>query len=146
MHRDLKPENILVNTHGEVKIADFGISKLVNNSSCHNYHGHSGEQGTYIWMAPEVINHEPYNYLCDIYSLGLIMYYIWTEKKPFHEEEMNTIQMMFAKFQNKLTIEIKDNQDMDDLINWCCSFEKENRPSSQEVIEELIQIKRNQSI
>ena len=146
LHRDLKPANILINKYGEAKISDFGISKLVTTETSDLFTGHTGEKGTYTWMSPEVLKHEEYNYKSDIYSLGLIMYYIWTEKKPFHEEEMNTIQMMFAKFQNKLTIEIKDNEDMDDLINWCCSFEKENRPSSQEVIEELIQIKKNHSI
>ena len=137
LHRDLKPENILVNKYGEVKIADFGISKLVNNSSCHNYKGHSGEQGTYIWMAPEVINHEPYNYLCDIYSLGLIMFYIWTGKVPFSETNMNTIQIMFAKINNNITVSINNNEKLNALVQWCIMFEKEKRPKTSDIIKQL---------
>lgn len=137
LHRDLKPENILVNKYGEVKISDFGISKLVNNSSSHNYQGHSGEQGTYIWMAPEVINHEPYNYLCDIYSLGLIMYYIWTGRPPFEEKRMNTIQIMFAKINNNISVNINDNIKLNELVQLCTMFEKDNRPKTSDILEKL---------
>ena len=134
LHRDLKPENILVNEHGEVKISDFGISKLVNNSSRHNYKGHSGEQGTYIWMAPEVINHEPYNYLCDIYSLGLIIFYIWTGKLPFAETQMNTMQIMFAKINNNISVKIQDNIKLNNIVQSCTMFEKEKRPNTSDIL------------
>lgn len=146
LHRDLKPANILINKYGEAKISDFGISKLVTTETSDLFTGHTGEKGTYTWMSPEVLKHEEYNYKSDIYSLGLIMYYIWTERKPFHEEEMNTIQMMFAKFQNKLSVQVEDNHDLNELINQCCAFEKENRPSSNEMIDELIRIKNQLSI
>lgn len=137
LHRDLKPGNILINKHGEAKISDFGISKLINNDMCNVFTGHTGETGTYIWMSPEVLKHEEYNYKSDIYCLGLILYFIWTEKKPFQEYNMNTIQIMFAKFQNKLEIHISDNQDMNDLVNLCCSYNKDVRPNTEYIIETL---------
>lgn len=138
LHRDLKPENILINIHGEAKISDFGISKLVNSETCNSFSGHTGEKGTYIWMSPEVLKHEDYNYKSDIYGIGLILYYIWTENKPFVEYDMNTIQLMFAKFQNKLEISIKDNDDMHDLVHMCCLYEKDNRPDTDVIIERLL--------
>lgn len=137
LHRDLKPGNILVNTHGEAKISDFGISKLINTEMCNVFTGHTGETGTYIWMSPEVLKHEEYNYKADIYCLGLILYFIWTEKKPFQDYNMNTIQLMFAKFQNKLDIIIDDNEDMNDLVNYCCAYDKDKRPNAEYVIEIL---------
>lgn len=137
LHRDLKPANILINTHGSAKISDFGISKLVDSKCSSIFSGHTGEIGTYVWMSPEVLKHEYYNFKSDIYSLGLIMYYIWTEKKPFEELKMNTIQLMFAKFQDKLHISIDNNIELNELVQKCCSFDKETRPSSEEVIDIL---------
>lgn len=138
LHRDLKPANILINKHGEAKISDFGISKLINTEKSDLFNGHTGETGTYIWMAPEVLKHEEYNYKSDIYCLGLIFYFIWTERKPFIEYEMNTIQLMFAKFQNKLQVNINDNTQLDKLISKCCCYEKNDRPTSNDIIEELM--------
>ena len=140
LHRDLKPENILINKHGDAKIADFGISKLVNTDSSQFLNGHTGETGTYLWMSPEVLKHEEYNYKSDIYSLGLIIYYIWTEEKPFLKHKMNTIQLMFAKFQDGLTVGATNHEKIDALIKRCCSFVKEDRPSSNDVIESLKEI------
>jgi serine/threonine protein kinase len=138
LHRDLKPANILINKHGEAKISDFGISKLINSEMSSKFSGHTGEMGTYMWMSPEVLKHEDYNYKSDIYGLGLIFYYIWTEIKPFCEYEMNTIQLMFAKFQNNVHVNVEDNEELNTLVNECCSYEKESRPESVNIIERLL--------
>ena len=137
LHRDLKPANILINKHGDAKISDFGISKLIDTSSCNIFSGHTGEKGTYMWMSPEVLKHEDYNYKTDIYSLGLIFYFIWTEQKPFSEYKMNTIQLMFAKFQDKLELKIENQETLNNLITNCCAYHKETRPSTDEIIEIL---------
>lgn len=140
LHRDLKPANILINKYGEAKISDFGISKLINSDVFDVFKGHTGEMGTYMWMSPEVLKHEHYNYKSDIYGLGLIIYYIWTETKPFIEYDLNTIQLMFAKFQNKLEISITNNNVIHDLVNLCCSYEMDKRPDSETIIERLVNI------
>jgi serine/threonine protein kinase len=141
LHRDLKPSNILINKYGDAKISDFGISKLVNTQACDIFSGHTGEKGTYTWMSPEVLKHEDYNYKTDIYSLGLIFYFIWSEQKPFIEYKMNTIQLMFAKFQDKLEVNIKDNDILNNLISNCCAFDKELRPNVEQVIKTLQNLK-----
>tara|TARA_Y100000389_G_C17466206_1_gene525827 strand:- start:3794 stop:4639 length:846 start_codon:yes stop_codon:yes gene_type:complete len=139
IHRDLKPANILINKYGCAKICDFGLSKLLDKALLRRIK-HSGEKGTYIWMAPEVLKHEHYDSSSDIYSLGLIIYFIWTSKIPFHSYEMNIIQIAFAKHNNALTIEKTHNKFIDDLINKCISFEPKMRPKTIDIIRSIKQL------
>ena len=82
MHRDLKPENILVTKKEEnglfrVKICDFGTSHLFNE-------GDKEKEliGTSYYIAPEVLN-KKYDFKCDLWSCGVIMYVLLTKKIPF---------------------------------------------------------------
>lgn len=138
MHRDLKPENILIGAHGVAKIADFGISKLVKVDDTKLYQGHTGERGTYTWMSPEVLKHEKYNIKSDIYSFGLLMYYIWTSKRPFSQYKMNRVQLMLAKFKNEAHLEpFESNGPLFDLVTRCVQMDPELRPDIGQVITEL---------
>ena len=69
IHRDLKPSNILVNSKGEIKIADFGVSAIVEGSWAQK----KTMIGTYIYMAPERIDFDSYTINSDIWSLGIIV-------------------------------------------------------------------------
>ncbi len=78
IHRDIKPQNIFVSNNGDYKLGDFGIAKTIEKTS-------GGTKiGTYKYMAPEVYNNRPYNHTADIYSLGLVLYWLLNEKRsPF---------------------------------------------------------------
>lgn len=136
MHRDLKPENILMGVNGIAKIADFGISKLVRKQESMSFHGHTGETGSYTWMSPEILKHENYNYKSDIYSFGLLMYYVWTSRTPFSQYRMNTVQLMYAKFNDELVLEPFETQNeaLFQLIMECVQRDPVKRPEMQEVI------------
>lgn len=67
MHRDIKPSNILVNSHGQIKLCDFGVSGHLIDSIAQSF------VGTRQYMSPERLTGRPYNLQSDIWSLGLTL-------------------------------------------------------------------------
>lgn len=84
LHRDIKPENILLDTKGRVKIADFGIAKLVSETAAEARLTQSGSPlGTPHYMAPEQIETpDKVDHRADIYSLGVVFYEMLTGELP----------------------------------------------------------------
>ncbi|XP_041375069.1 mitogen-activated protein kinase kinase kinase 3-like [Gigantopelta aegis] len=81
VHRDIKAGNVLLDGDGNVKLADFGISKELQELRSDL----RTEAGTYYWMAPEVIRAEEYGRKVDIWSLGCTVVEMLTEKPPLHQ-------------------------------------------------------------
>jgi len=79
IHRDIKPENIFISENGEYKLGDFGISRTIEKTT-----GVLSQRGTFTYMAPEVFSGKPYGSCVDIYSLGVVMYWLLNENRaPF---------------------------------------------------------------
>lgn len=79
IHRDIKPQNIFLSPKGIFKLGDFGIARKMEHST-----RATGNVGTYSYMAPEVASNQKYGKTIDIYSLGLVLYWLLNEKRqPF---------------------------------------------------------------
>ena len=85
IHRDLKPLNVLINDAGIVKIVDFGIAAVVSDPAT-GMTQTGTLSGTPQYMAPEQGQHGPIDARTDIYSLGVIMYELFTERQPYRGE------------------------------------------------------------
>jgi len=84
VHRDIKPENVLLDKKGRVKIADFGLAKILGQEAPNfRLTGTRDVMGTPHYMAPEQIEHpQAVDHRADIYSLGVVFYEMLTGELP----------------------------------------------------------------
>lgn len=99
IHRDLKPENIIINNNGDVKILDYGLSKIIDYTSITS----TGEvMGSPIYMSPEQVKGSKHiDKRSDLYTLGLILYEMLTQKLPY---SATNIPELFQKILNEQPI------------------------------------------
>src|SRR5205823_3947254 len=83
LHRDLKPGNVMLDREGQVLLTDFGLAGLAGEIE-----GAEVRNGTPAYMAPEQLAGEEVSVRSDIYSLGLVLYEIFTGKLPFESDTL----------------------------------------------------------
>ncbi len=94
VHRDVSPQNILISFEGDVKLADFGIAKAATKAS--STEG-GALRGKLMYMSPEQAWGQPMDGRSDIFSLGLVLYEMVTDVRPFvATSEMSILEMVRA--------------------------------------------------
>lgn len=134
LHRDIKPQNIFVSKDGDYKLGDFGIAKVAEYST------RGTRIGTYHYMAPEIFNCEPYGHAADLYSLGLVMYWMLNERRlPFvplppdipSAEEME--KSLMKRFDGRpLPPPVHGSQRLKQIVLKACAFETKDRYATAE--------------
>ena len=137
IHRDLKPANILCfDENGRIilKIADFGISKFQDKDDS-TYH--TAGQGTKTFQAPEVLNGQKYSIAVDVWSLGVVLFYLttggefpyFTEIEDWHQHQQPINYQDLWKFSNSF-FQIDDTlEGVKDVINQMIVLKKRSRIS-----------------
>jgi predicted Ser/Thr protein kinase len=86
LHRDLKPANIMLDGRGQVVMTDFGLAGLIDQ-----IHGADIRSGTPAYMAPEQLAGKEVTAQSDLYSLGLVLYEVFTGKRAFTAEALTAL-------------------------------------------------------
>ncbi|KAM0951195.1 putative protein kinase TKL-CTR1-DRK-2 family [Dioscorea sansibarensis] len=138
IHRDLKSSNLLVDKNWTVKVGDFGLSRLKHETYLTTKTG----KGTPQWMAPEVLRNEPSDEKSDVYSYGVILWELVTEKIPW--DNLNSMQVIGAVGFMNQRLELPKDLDPQwvSIIESCWHSEPSHRPSFQELLERFKELQR----
>ncbi|KAH8592693.1 kinase-like domain-containing protein [Bisporella sp. PMI_857] len=141
MHRDIKPSNILVNSKGQIKLCDFGVSGELVNSVADTF------VGTSTYMAPERIQGEKYTVKSDVWSFGLAIMELAIGKFPFDASEhlsdgdgapagiLDLLQQIVHEPAPKLPKSDAFPSILEDMIQKCLAKKPEERPTPADLYE-----------
>lgn len=135
-HRDLKPQNVLLESQipkSRVKVSDFGLSKIVTNETLL-----TTMCGTPAYLAPEIwnVNNQNYDKKVDVWSLGVILFYMFAKELPFESDNRGDLQKLIlcgnysfnSKVWGRITKEAKD------LIGKMLTIDPKDRISIDDVL------------
>ena len=111
MHRDLKPANIFITNNGTLKLGDLGLGRHFSSQTIEAF----SRVGTPLYMSPEVLKGNGYDWKSDVWSLGCIAYELCKLKSPFRKEgEKMSLYDLFNNINKGDYLPIPDNY-TDDL-------------------------------
>jgi len=141
IHRDLKPANLLIDHSGVLKVADFGLSKVRPDQKKNEKDTFmmTGETGSYRFMAPEIFLHLNYNETVDIYSYGMILFYLLSGKPPWPTENGLVAARKAAEEGDRPTIPRSWDTRLQILLQECWDENPSARPSFHQILKILRQ-------
>eukprot|EP01084_Bolivina_argentea_P155323 270678_1 len=155
-HRDIKPENILLGIDGKIKITDFGLAHYktpqmdeYNESDSDSDDGIYNSYecilmksccGTPQYIAPEVINcneRKRYNYMCDYWSLGVVLYQLLSGYQPFEGDNLKIIydQIINGKYSFESDEWKNVSMEAKDLVKNLLNVNPENRYDGKDILQ-----------
>jgi len=150
LHCDVKPQNILLDANYNPKVADFGLSKLLNRNGDTNHPSFSHIRGTRGYMAPEWVTNEPITSKVDVYSYGVVMLEIITGKnagkidlvmwaRKIRKRAMSVESWAKAMADPRLEGEYKEEEmkTLAEIALQCVEDAKDARPTMSQVVEML---------
>ena len=128
VHRDIKPENIFISEYSGYKLGDFGIARTMDHTT------NATVSGTYRYMAPEVYMKKPYDNTVDIYSLGLVLYwllnnrrmpYLPTDRVPKASENEAALEKRMSG--QRMERPLNGSDALKDVVMKACAYNRKDR-------------------
>lgn len=132
IHRDLKPANILTFSDGLLKLGDLGLGRYMSNETLKAF----SQVGTPLYMSPEVILNNGYDFKSDVWSLGCVIYELVTFKSPFRTDDksFHNLYMQIMKGDYPKITDENYGEFIKDLIQKMLKVNPEERISLEDVI------------
>ncbi|XP_072995715.1 serine/threonine-protein kinase 52-like isoform X2 [Typha latifolia] len=130
VHRDVKTENMLLDKARTVKIADFGVARV----EAQNPNDMTGETGTLGYMAPEVLNGNPYNRKCDVYSFGICLWEIYCCDMPYPDLSFSEVTSAVVRQNLRPDIPRCCPSSLANVMKRCWDANADRRPEMDEVV------------
>ena len=129
IHRDIKLLNIFLTKDKVIKIGDLGMAKIITNKVINLY----SRVGTPLYLPPELIKKENYDFKADIWSLGCSIYQLASLKPPFFDENL---VILCKKIINEVPKRLPNvfSNDLNNFVFKLINKDKFNRPSAEEAI------------
>src|ERR1700723_3040343 len=137
VHRDLKPENVMIDTSGDLKLMDFGIARSMEAVTRLT----GAMVGTPAYMAPEQVSGSAVDYRTDIYSLGLMLYEMFTGKPAFSAENAIAVALKQMNQEPPRPSEIEPSValDVERIILKCLEKSPDRRFQNVAALESALQ-------
>ena len=139
VHRDVKPGNVLLGEGDRVKLADFGIARLIGDTVRHTQTGHA--IGTAAYLAPEQVQGEEITTAVDVYSLGLVLLETLTGERAFPG---SPTESALARLHRRPEVPGWLGEDWRRLLRSMTALSPGQRPGAREVAAELGRLEQGQ--
>jgi serine/threonine-protein kinase len=138
IHRDIKPENILVDKTGRLVLTDFGIARLAGDQTVT---ATGAVMGSPAFMSPEQARGEPLDAHSDLFSLGIVLYRIATDRLPFEgKNALSTVsKLLRGDYLPPLQARNDLGPDLDRIICKCLAHEPQQRYDSAAELAEALE-------
>jgi serine/threonine protein kinase len=141
VHRDLKPCNLLLDSAGNLKVCDFGLSKIKEKIELTEAYQMTGKTGTFRYMAPEVFLDDPhYTEAVDIFSAAMLMWYFVTGVVPFASMPPQVTAQAAALTGSRpslVDVNKRHSSVLSTIIERCWMQDPSRRPSALELVHDL---------
>ena len=126
MHRDIKCANIFLMKNGLLKLGDLNVSKIAKLGIAQT------QTGTPYYISPEIWEEKPYDYKCDIWSVGCIIYEMCTLHPPFRGTSLHEL---YKNIKNGYYIPISNySNDIKDIISMMLVIDNKKRASAEQLL------------
>jgi len=137
IHRDLKSHNLLVDKKWTVKVADFGLSRVVEE---YDNNKMMTACGTPCWTAPEIIRNEKYTLKVDVYSFAICFWEMLSRQEPY--AHLPPFQVVTGVADKNLRPDIDDKwpSDLRQILSTCWDNNPDERPNFDHLVETFLAV------